>query len=134
MQSASLDRSVKLADRVLDRACLSTAIHTVLSPLFFFQAKDGIRCSSVTGVQTCALPICYLDTRHSGHLLRHFEIAKPLVSYHEHNEARRTEELVKRLAAGQQVALITDAGLPGISRSAERRVGKEGRSRWSPDH
>src|SRR5258708_1673702 len=37
------------------------------------------------------------DTRHSGHLLRHFEIAKPLISYHEHNEARRTEELIERL-------------------------------------
>jgi 16S rRNA (cytidine1402-2'-O)-methyltransferase len=55
------------------------------------------------------------DTRHSANLLRHFEIRKPLVSYHEHNEARRTEELVVRLEAGASVALVTDAGLPGIS-------------------
>src|SRR6266576_622834 len=55
------------------------------------------------------------DTRHSANLLRHFEIRKPLVSYHEHNEARRTEELVVRLEAGANVALVTDAGLPGIS-------------------
>jgi 16S rRNA (cytidine1402-2'-O)-methyltransferase len=55
------------------------------------------------------------DTRHSGNLLRHFEIRKPLVSYHEHNEARRTAELIERLAAGETVALITDAGMPGVS-------------------
>lgn len=55
------------------------------------------------------------DTRHSGNLLRHFQIHKPLVSYHEHNEARRTAELIEQLAAGRKVAVITDAGLPGIS-------------------
>jgi 16S rRNA (cytidine1402-2'-O)-methyltransferase len=60
------------------------------------------------------------DTRHSGHLLRHFEISKPLISYHEHNEARRTEELVSRLESGQSVALISDAGLPGVSDPGHR--------------
>ncbi len=55
------------------------------------------------------------DTRHSGNLLRHFEIRKPLVSYHQHNEAMRTAELAERLAAGETVALITDAGMPGLS-------------------
>ena len=55
------------------------------------------------------------DTRHSGNLLRHFEIRKPLISYHEHNEAMRAEQLVERLAAGENVALITDAGMPGLS-------------------
>jgi 16S rRNA (cytidine1402-2'-O)-methyltransferase len=55
------------------------------------------------------------DTRHSGLLLKHFEIKKPFVSYHEHNEAARTGELVERLARGENVALITDAGTPGLS-------------------
>src|SRR2546423_14185917 len=55
------------------------------------------------------------DTRHSGNLLRHFEIRKPLISYHEHNEAMRTEQLVERLAAGENIASITDAGMPGVS-------------------
>src|SRR5580765_3481610 len=55
------------------------------------------------------------DTRHSGLLLKHFEIKKPFVSYHEHNEAARTAELVDRLARGENVALITDAGMPGLS-------------------
>jgi len=60
------------------------------------------------------------DTRHSGHLLRHLEIRKPLVSYHEHNEARRTAELIEQLAAGKTVAVISDAGLPGISDPGHR--------------
>src|SRR6266699_6176280 len=55
------------------------------------------------------------DTRHSGLLLKHFEIKKPFVCYHEHNEAARTAELVERLARGEDVALITDAGTPGLS-------------------
>jgi len=62
------------------------------------------------------------DTRHSGNLLRHFEIRKPLVSYHEHNEAMRTAELSERLAAGENVALITDAGMPGVSDPGGRLI------------
>lgn len=64
------------------------------------------------------------DTRHSGNLLRHFEIRKPLVSYHEHNEAMRTAELAQRLAAGESVALITDAGMPGLSDPGARLIRK----------
>ncbi len=60
------------------------------------------------------------DTRHSGMLLRHFEISTPQVSYHQHNEARRTAELIGRLADGLNVAVITDAGLPGISDPGHR--------------
>lgn len=60
------------------------------------------------------------DTRHSGNLLRHFDISKPLVSYHEHNEARRTAELIEQLATGKRIAVITDAGLPGISDPGHR--------------
>src|SRR5437773_1293775 len=55
------------------------------------------------------------DTRHSGLLLKHVGIQKPFVSYHEHNEAARTAELIERLARGDKVALITDAGTPGLS-------------------
>lgn len=62
------------------------------------------------------------DTRHSGNLLRHFEIQKPLLSYHEHNEAMRTAELAERLAAGETVALITDAGMPGLSDPGARLI------------
>jgi len=64
------------------------------------------------------------DTRHSGNLLRRFEIRKPLVSYHEHNEAMRTAELIERLTAGETVALITDAGMPGLSDPGGRLIRK----------
>ncbi len=64
------------------------------------------------------------DTRHSGNLLRHFEIRKPMVSYHEHNEARRAQELVEKLAVGTNVALITDAGMPGLSDPGARLIRK----------
>jgi 16S rRNA (cytidine1402-2'-O)-methyltransferase len=55
------------------------------------------------------------DTRRSGILLKHLGIKKPFISYHEHNEAARTTELVERLTRGESIALITDAGTPGMS-------------------
>jgi 16S rRNA (cytidine1402-2'-O)-methyltransferase len=62
------------------------------------------------------------DTRRSGILLKHLEIKKPFISYHEHNEATRTIELVERLACGEDVALISDAGTPGLSDPGLRLV------------
>src|SRR6267378_529675 len=62
------------------------------------------------------------DTRHSGLLMKHFGIKKPFISYHEHNEAKRTAELVERLGAGENIALITDAGTPGLSDPGLRLV------------
>jgi 16S rRNA (cytidine1402-2'-O)-methyltransferase len=62
------------------------------------------------------------DTRHTRRLLDHFGIRKPTISYHEHNEQRRAEELAERLARGESVALVTDAGTPGISDPAYRIV------------
>jgi 16S rRNA (cytidine1402-2'-O)-methyltransferase len=62
------------------------------------------------------------DTRRSGQLLRHFGVSKPLVSCFQHNEARRGKELIERLRGGEAVALVTDAGSPGISDPGERLV------------
>ncbi len=62
------------------------------------------------------------DTRHSGMLLKHFGIKKRFISYHEHNEAMRTAELAGRLQAGENIALITDAGTPGLSDPGARLV------------
>jgi 16S rRNA (cytidine1402-2'-O)-methyltransferase len=62
------------------------------------------------------------DTRKTGQLLRHFGIATALVSYHEHNEAVRTPQLVRRLEQGASVALVTNAGTPGISDPGYRVV------------
>lgn len=55
------------------------------------------------------------DTRHTRKLLSHFDIHTPLVSYHEHNKTTRGPELVTRLLAGEDVAVVSDAGLPGVS-------------------
>ncbi len=62
------------------------------------------------------------DTRHSGRLLQQFEIDKRLVSYHDFNEQKRSGQLMDELLAGRTVAVITDAGSPGISDPAYRVV------------
>jgi 16S rRNA (cytidine1402-2'-O)-methyltransferase len=55
------------------------------------------------------------DTRHTGKLLHHFEIKTPQISYHQHNEQQRIPELIAQLQAGKSIAVVTDAGMPGIS-------------------
>jgi 16S rRNA (cytidine1402-2'-O)-methyltransferase len=55
------------------------------------------------------------DTRHTGKLLQHFQVAKPQISYHDHNRNSRLSDLLSRLRQGKAIALVTDAGMPGIS-------------------
>ena len=55
------------------------------------------------------------DTRNTGLLLARYEIKVPLISYHQHNEKQRSQELIERLQQGAQIALVTDAGMPAIS-------------------
>jgi 16S rRNA (cytidine1402-2'-O)-methyltransferase len=62
------------------------------------------------------------DTRRTGQLLKYFGIAKPLLSYFQFNEAKRSEEILERLQRGEKIALVTDAGSPGISDPGERVV------------
>jgi len=62
------------------------------------------------------------DTRHTGRLLKLFGIERPLISAYRFNEARRSGEILERLARGERVALVTDAGSPGISDPGERVV------------
>ncbi|HZF01146.1 MAG TPA: 16S rRNA (cytidine(1402)-2'-O)-methyltransferase [Methylomirabilota bacterium] len=62
------------------------------------------------------------DTRRTGQLLKHFQISKPLLSYFQFNEAKRSEEILACLARGEKIALVTDAGSPGISDPGERVV------------
>ena len=62
------------------------------------------------------------DTRRTGQLLKHFGISKPLLSYFQFNEARRSEQILERLGRGERIALVTDAGSPGISDPGERVV------------
>jgi 16S rRNA (cytidine1402-2'-O)-methyltransferase len=62
------------------------------------------------------------DTRRTGQLLRHLGLHRPLVSCFQHNEARRAAEILRRLESGEKVALVTDAGSPGISDPGQRVV------------
>ena len=80
---------------------------------FSFRAVDTLR--SVAAVLA-------EDTRHSVHLLARYDITTPLVSYHEHNEAKTTPALVARLLAGESLALISDAGTPLLSDPGGRLV------------
>jgi len=62
------------------------------------------------------------DTRHTQKLLNHFEIKAPTQSYHQHNEAARAQELVKKIEDGARIALVSDAGMPGISDPGARVI------------
>jgi len=62
------------------------------------------------------------DTRHTGQFLKHLGISRPLLSYFQFNEAKRSEEIVERMRRGEKIALVTDAGSPGISDPGERVV------------
>lgn len=64
------------------------------------------------------------DTRHTLKLLNHFEISKPLISYHRHNEEIKTDILIKQLLEGKNIALVSDAGTPGISDPGEEIIKK----------
>jgi 16S rRNA (cytidine1402-2'-O)-methyltransferase len=62
------------------------------------------------------------DTRHTAQLLNHYGISKPTVSYHEHNELTRAAELIVHLERGDNVAVVSDAGMPGVSDPGYRLV------------
>ena len=64
------------------------------------------------------------DTRHTLKLLNHLEISKPLISYHRHNEDVKTDLLIKELKQGKQIALVSDAGTPGICDPGEKVIKK----------
>lgn len=69
---------------------------------------------AVRTLQTVNL-IAAEDTRHTGKLLQHFQITTPQLSYHQHNRLSRLETLINKLKEGQNIALVTDAGMPSIS-------------------
>lgn len=62
------------------------------------------------------------DTRQTLKLLNHFEISKPMISYHRHNEDIKSESLIEKVLAGKNIAIVTDAGTPGISDPGEEIV------------
>ena len=75
---------------------------------------DDMTVRAVRILQTVDL-IAAEDTRHTGKLLHHFQIKTPQISYHEHNRMIRVPELVAKLQQGLAIALVSDAGMPGIS-------------------
>jgi len=105
------------------------------------QAKEGAE-TAVGVLYLVATPICNLeditlralrilreadqiaaeDTRHTQKLLSHYEISRPLVSYHEHNEMTRAPELVAAMEQGAKIALVSDAGMPLVSDPGHRLV------------
>jgi 16S rRNA (cytidine1402-2'-O)-methyltransferase len=82
---------------------------------------EDITLRAVRTLKECDL-VAAEDTRRTGQLLKHFGISKPLLSYFKFSEARRSEEILQRLLRGETVALVTDAGSPGISDPGERVV------------
>src|SRR5512141_3108643 len=82
---------------------------------------EDITLRSLRTLKECDV-IAAEDTRHTGQLLKHFAISKPLLSYFQFNEAKRSERLIQQVARGEKSALVTDAGSPGISDPGERVV------------
>ena len=78
---------------------------------------------AVEALRSCDL-IAAEDTRVTLKLLNHFGIKKPLVSYYEHNKRERGEELCRRMEAGEQLVLVSDAGMPAISDPGEELVAR----------
>lgn len=66
--------------------------------------------------------VCCEDTRNTGMLLAHYGIRKPLISLHEHNESQRAPEIATRALAGESFAVVTDAGMPGVSDPGYRLI------------
>ncbi len=89
----------------------SSTLYLVGTPIGNLEDMTMRGIKVLQGVDTIAAE----DTRHTGKLLHHFQIKTPQISYHQHNEQQRIPELIDRLQAGKSIALVTDAGMPGIS-------------------
>src|SRR5579871_5527481 len=90
---------------------MSGTLYIVATPI---GNLEDITLRALRTLRECDLVACE-DTRQTRKLLDHAGISKPMVSYHEHNEAARTVELVEKLQSGSKIALVSDAGTPLIS-------------------
>ncbi len=94
-----------------DKPPLPPALYVVATPI---GNLEDITLRALRVLKEADLIACE-DTRQTQKLLNHYGISTRAVSYHEHNEASRAEELVRELKSGKRIALVTDAGMPGIS-------------------
>jgi 16S rRNA (cytidine1402-2'-O)-methyltransferase len=97
---------------------LAPGLYLVATPI---GNLEDITLRAIRVLKQCDLIACE-DTRQTQKLLNQYEIEKPTISYHEHNEASRAAELVEKLAAGVRIAVVSDAGMPGISDPGFRLV------------
>jgi 16S rRNA (cytidine1402-2'-O)-methyltransferase len=99
---------------------LTPGLYLVATPI---GNLEDITLRAIRVLKQCDLIACE-DTRQTQKLLNHLGIEKPTVSYHEHNEAARAGELVEKLSAGLRIAVVSDAGTPGISDPGFRLIAR----------
>ena len=97
---------------------LAPGLYLVATPI---GNLEDITLRAIRVLKQCDLIACE-DTRRTQKLLNHLGIENPTISYHEHNEASRAVELVEKLAAGARIAMVSDAGTPGISDPGYRLI------------
>ena len=97
---------------------LAPGLYLVATPI---GNLEDITLRAIRVLKECDLIACE-DTRQTQKLLNHYGIEKPTISYHEHNEASRAAELMEKLAAGARIAVVSDAGTPGVSDPGYRLV------------
>ena len=103
---------------MLPKRDLAPGLYLIATPI---GNLEDITLRALRVLKQCDLIACE-DTRQTQKLLNHFAIEKPTTSYHEHNEASRAAELVDKLAQGARIAVVSDAGMPGISDPGFRLV------------
>jgi len=97
---------------------LAPGLYLVATPI---GNLEDITLRAIRVLKQCDLIACE-DTRQTRKVLNQYEIEKPTISYHEHNEASRAAELIEKLADGMRIAVVSDAGMPGISDPGFRLV------------
>ena len=98
-------------DTVVNTIVIESGLYVVATPIGCLQDFSARGIEVLSNVDWIAAE----DTRHTKHLLRHFDIQKPLYALHAHNEGRQSKAMVSRLSQGDSGAYVTDAGTPGIS-------------------
>lgn len=111
-------KSQPLSDSPLYTRNMSGLLYLVATPI---GNLEDITYRAVRVLKEVDLIACE-DTRQTSKLLAHYGIERPTVSYHEHNEAERSQDLAARMAAGASIALVSDAGMPLISDPGYRLV------------